>query len=170
MPAGWRSRVWVAARVSVARRRVPARAGVAVAGAVVAVFAGTPVAGAAASGASATASGWRVHQYLGACSGQVSSVTATGRDDAWAAGELCPTSGKATVAVHWDGSSWQDVRPPSRRYGYGSTAVAALSRSYAWIFAPNLGALDPQDFALLRDGGRWKSFQLGNDSRIDSAV
>jgi hypothetical protein len=149
---------------------VSRRVVVVVAGAALAAAAWMPAAIAVSARPSATSSGWQVQQYFGTFCGEVSSITATGPDNAWAVGDWCPTlDHDLPLFAHWDGTWWQELRPPdSQRYEFGS-AVASVSGSYSWIFAPGFSGLDGQDFALLRSNG-WKAFQLANDSVIDSAV
>jgi hypothetical protein len=81
------------------------------------------------------------------------------------------------LIAHWDGSSWQDMRPPAgfrpvlNPYSAGH-AVAALSASYAWVFADREYNTSPvtQSFALRWQTGGWRAFRLADDATITSAV
>jgi hypothetical protein len=122
-----------------------------------------PVTGTTSPDRQAHTPGWRVVKvFTGGC-GAFDSMTATGPKDAWATGTWytppCEQSGGSVelLVARWNGSTWQRLQPPN--IGVGA-AVAALSTSYAWIFAnpgsfPSLGSR-----ALLWDNGRWKVFRL----------
>jgi hypothetical protein len=103
----------------------------------------------------------------------VASVTATGPRDAWATGNVtCPSSGPDGLLItHWNGQSWQGLRPPPGFDTYGGTAIAALSKSYSWTFAvQGFFTSTPQDVALLRHDRRWRQLWLAKGSEINSAV
>ena len=65
----------------------------------------------------------------------LSSVTATSANDAWAAGGWETGTGRRTFALHWDGSAWEQTATPdlgAATSGYGLNAVGASSAGNVW--------------------------------------
>src|SRR5215469_9919577 len=95
-------------------------------------------------------SGWRLAQLVGPAdgNGDLSTVAATGRTDAWAAGNDCapwPDGCSSRLLVEqWNGSKWiSRLLPRSlrRRVGpVGVTAVGAASGTDAWVFGQRAGS------------------------------
>jgi hypothetical protein len=140
--------------------------------------AGTPAVGSARTAAAAASPGWRLVKQFGSCGTQgVQSVTATSATNAWATGDFSLSSNggctpTSLLIAHWDGRSWQDMRPPAGFGGDLGGAVATLSGSYAWVFASQ-GLSPPPSapgFALLWQNGRWRAFRLAGGAVINSAV
>ena len=159
---------------------------IAVAASVLAVGAGTPAIGSARAAQATAPPGWRLVKQFGGCNSDfgVQSVTATGASNAWATGDFSlffPKSGVCSrislLIAHWDGRSWQHIRPPvgfrpaGRSHSAGH-AIAALSASYSWVFVDRVFNKFPvpQSFALLWRNGRWRAIRLADGLVINSAV
>jgi hypothetical protein len=159
---------------------------IAVAGCALAVAGEMPAIGSAPAAQASASSGWRLVKQFGTCGSSfgVQSVTATGAGNAWATGDFSlffPKSGECSpvglLIAHWDGRSWQDMRPPvgfrpAANSNSDGHAVAALSASYVWVFADREYFTPPvtQSFALLWQNGRWQAFRLADDAFLSSAV
>jgi len=60
-------------------------------------------------------------------------VSSISTDDVWAVGLYSPPSGAAqTLAIHWDGSSWNQVPSPDITGGSSFNAVSALAADDMW--------------------------------------
>ena len=159
---------------------------IAVAGSALAVAAGIPAAGSGSAAEASASPGWQLVKQFGTCGSSfgVQSVTATSAGNAWATGDFSlffPKSGECSpvglLIAHWDGGSWQRMRPPvgfrpAANSDSDGHAVAALSASYAWVFADRQNFTSPvtQSFALLWQNGRWQAFRLADDAFLSSAV
>src|SRR5215472_660762 len=151
---------------------------VVLAGTMVALGAGTPLAAAAPAGGTSLPPGWEVVAEFDSCTtldfgGQIHVVTATGPDNAWAAGQCGGGEGPgpdSALIAHWDGTSWRLLNPLAN--SQIASAVASLTGSYAWAFVERFvnGPFGEQDFALLWQNGRWRRFRLADGSGIDSGV
>ena len=124
-----------------------------------------PAVGSARAARAAAGPGWRLVHQFGVCeSDGALAVTATSASNAWATGQWSPFScgGPYLLIAHWDGTRWSVLRSPAGFAADVGHAVAALSASYAWIFANNS--------ALLWQNNRWRTFQLATGATINSAV
>jgi hypothetical protein len=95
-------------------------------------------------------SGWRIAKVIGPADANSAmvSIAASGRNDAWAAGDTfapCPGACSPSLLVeHWNGRAWAAQPLPRtlrRRFGsLGVTALGAASGKDAWVFGrPNTG-------------------------------
>jgi hypothetical protein len=97
---------------------------------------------ASAQADSAASTGWRIVKVVGVRGGisEFTTVTASGKTNAWAGGSLCPdpcSSPTATV-VRWNGRSWGVFKlPAALSVGPSSPVVASSSATNTWIFAEN---------------------------------
>jgi hypothetical protein len=93
-----------------------------------------------------TPAGWRITQVLP--DDTIGGLWADGTRDAWLAGDACAnlatcgvsdTSNGTVVVRHWDGASWQAVKPPKAYVNtpldQGAGPVAGTSASNVWIAA-----------------------------------
>ena len=81
------------------------------------------------------------------------------------------------LIAHWDGRSWQELRPPPGFRFSGlrepiGDSVAALSGSYSWAFVHSdvASASAVESFALLRRNRTWRTVRLANGVTISSSV
>ena len=140
-----------------------------------------PALGSARAAAAAASPGWRVVKQFSACGSSfgVQGVTATSAANAWATGDYAPNCNvRGMLIAHWDGRSWSNLQPPA---GFrpavcpssAGHAVAALSASYAWVFADRESCTTPpatRSFALLWQNGGWQAFRLADNAVLSSAV
>jgi hypothetical protein len=132
--------------------------------------------GAAALAGSATAQAavpataaphWQiVYRTHSATFGELVSVTAPAKNDAWAVGE----SGASPVILNWNGKSWKPVTVPgTARLGPSqSTAVQATSPGNVWIFGGV--AYSDTGQAHVWNGKTWRTLALPTSGFGESAV
>jgi hypothetical protein len=139
------------------------------AGLVVAASAAT-LAGGAPAQASVTATAaphWQtVYRTHSATSGDLLSVTAPTKNDAWAAG----SAGASPVILNWNGKSWKPVKVPgTARFEPGQFgAVQATSPSDVWITGGVAHSNTGQ--AHVWNGKTWRTLALPTSSFNESAV
>lgn len=97
---------------------------------------------------------WRVTYLARATKATLSSVVATGPDNAWAVGV---NKSDATVLVRWNGSRWRQVNMPVLSTFEGEE-VAASAKDNVWIFGLNFNVNNAG--ALRFDGARWHSISM----------
>jgi hypothetical protein len=135
---------------------------------------------AAASAADAvSAPGWRIVTVLRHCGNDsLSSVVATGPQDAWALGEPPWGGGPGCGAdvEHWDGAAWHRIPVPSNVFLGDSVAdpLAATSASDAWIFpasSAQIGDLSyTYNYALHWNGTAWHASGFPRKLIVGSAA
>jgi hypothetical protein len=101
----------------------------------------------------------------------LASVAETSSKDAWAVGTYTPTSPTtATLILHWNGSTWQQVPSPSPGRAYYPHAslwgVSARSSTDAWAVGDDLTDIHDDDgtIALHWDGNSWSVVATPNPS------
>jgi hypothetical protein len=124
--------------------------------------------------AQASSTGWRIVKVYGE-SAQYPSLqgdTASAADDAWAVG----TTTQSLVVDHWNGATWQSVKPPKGFAGLVNKSVndfvvADTSATDMWTF-PNLsGPKASPNYALYWNGSTWTSYKLtGTQSEVFAAA
>jgi hypothetical protein len=136
-----------------------------VAAVAVAALAGSATAQAAVPAAAAPH--WQiVYRTHSATVGELVSVTAPARNDAWAVGE----SGASPVILNWNGKSWKPVRVPGTA-GFQPTqptAVQATSPGNVWMFGGVARSAVGQ--AHVWTGKTWRTIDLPTSGFEYSAV
>ena len=109
---------------------------------------------------------------------QLSTVVALGPDDAWAAGSFFDDAddGYQVVMLHWDGSTWRQVRAPNV-VPSGTTSVQALAATSSddvWAVGSwsdlNHGGDPVHPLAEHWDGVRWRDLAADLPARSLSAA
>jgi hypothetical protein len=108
-----------------------------------------------------------------AVDGGYDAVTATGPDDAWAAGSEggtgAPPDYGHPVIVHWNGTRWTRMDlPASTRELTGFTSVAATSAANVWAAGGSAGSA--RYFVYHFDGVRWTGVPLPPVADINAPV
>ena len=136
----------------------------------VAAVAAAALAGSATAQAAVPATAaphWQiVYRTNSATVGELVSVTAPARNDAWAVGE----SGASPVILNWNGKSWKPVRVPGTA-GFQPTqptAVQATSPGNVWIFGGV--ARSAVGRAHVWNGKTWRTIDLPTSGFEYSAV
>jgi hypothetical protein len=86
------------------------------------------------------------------------SVSAASSADVWAVGEVkAPDRTRSTLAMHWDGSSWEVVPTPSTAMDWNTLDdVIAISADQAWAVGwAGDGPIPERPIAIRWDGLRW---------------
>src|SRR5215472_18111050 len=115
---------------------------------------------------------WRIVGVVRHCGDDgLLSVAASGRRDAWAVGV---PSGCGADVEHWDGSLWLHVVVPRGVTLADSPVapwapVAASSGRDAWVFPVKGDPVNPYDYALHRDGSRWRRSDFPGKLIVGSA-
>jgi hypothetical protein len=126
--------------------------------------------------APAGSAGWRLVARFGRPGGfsEATSIAATGRDDAWAATQLCGKNCRPDLGVlRWDGRSWRSVPVPDLGrlpQNLPFPAVAASSASNAWVFANTRAGKSARSSALHWTGRRWTVTRLPGSAVISGAA
>jgi hypothetical protein len=107
-----------------------------------------------------TASGWQHTSAPAGFEGVLNGIAATSPSDVWgvAGGATPDGQSTATVIVHWDGTSWQQVPSPSPGSNGGTfTGVAATSPSNAWAVGYRLNQqVQERTFLVQWNGSTWR--------------
>jgi hypothetical protein len=124
--------------------------------------------------AQAATTGWRTDATFAVRGYEniFTSVAASSRSDAWAAGILAKASGKSwqTSIRHWTGKAWRPVTLPAKiakawnREGPVLPEVGAASASNVWIFGSFTGGY------LRLHGGKWTIGRLPGGSASAGAL
>jgi hypothetical protein len=109
----------------------------------------------ASPGDAATTAEWRMSSYQSSVTGEMGSVDAISRSDAWAVGST--ERGQKTVnspyVLHWNGAKWSGVTIPGSS-GYYSALVSASSATNVWVLGTDDN--DSLNQRLFRfDGSHW---------------
>jgi len=88
-------------------------------------------------------------------------VTAIAANDTWAVGDFLDpsTAISRSLAVRWNGSSWQQVPSPSPAGGATLNGVAATSASNAWAVGGDFAANTEHALILRWNGRTWRTQQ-----------
>ena len=137
-----------------------------------AVAAATGLTLAAAGSVAAQASsppGWRIVKNLEQTYGFISlgGIAASGPGNAWAMG----TTSQSLVVTRWNGSTWQDVKPPAKFTGLTGPSnvqtgpLGTSSAANAWLFPVVIGATSAW-YALHWNGKGWTTARLAGAAGI----
>lgn len=89
-------------------------------------------------------------------------VAAVTGDDVWAVGNYIPPGAVSTIetlAMHWDGSDWEQVPSPVARVGNGSSFYAIDSRDgEIWAVGHSLGTAGLDNLAARWNGSGWDEY------------
>jgi hypothetical protein len=100
----------------------------------------------------------------------LSGVTTTSDNDAWAVGYCCAAPnflGAKPIIDHWNGSAWSQATVPSTGYSTNSlTAVSASSTSDAWA----VGRSEPQRYTFYPLAMQWNGTAWSVSSSFVSAL
>jgi hypothetical protein len=100
----------------------------------------------------------------------LSGVTTTSDNDAWAVGYCCARPnflGAIPIIDHWNGTAWSQVSVPSTGYGTNSlTAVSASSTSDAWA----VGRSEPQRYTWYPLAMHWNGTAWSVSTSFVSAL
>jgi hypothetical protein len=94
---------------------------------------------------------YRSHSATGA---PLESVTAPGKNDAWAVGITGTGAGARPLVLHWNGSAWSKQAMPA---GFLPAVVMSSSTHNVWIFESSGGA------AMVYDGNSWHTTTVPED-------
>jgi hypothetical protein len=104
---------------------------------------------------------------------RLSGVSAVSRSDAWAVGSYrTGTGAEKTLALHWNGTHWAQVRSPNLGVELGPfSGVNAVSRSDAWaVWAYHTGTGADKTLMLHWNGTSWIQVASPNPGVRGSAV
>jgi len=145
--------------------------------AVVLLLAAAPAVGAVRA---VTVPHWRIVSVLRHCGDDsLSSILATGPQDAWALGQppWSTAPGCGADVEHWDGTAWRHVPVPgTTRFGLFPTAnpITATSASDAWIFPARgepVGLSGHEyNYALHWNGKTWRASGFPGKLSVQSAA
>ena len=146
------------------KRRVFSRAALAMAGAAALTVA------TALPGSAATTGAWRLSSYASTVTGDMTSVVAISRTDAWAVGNTAHgnTPVNNPYVLHWTGARWTGVTIPGGN-GYTSAEVAASSASNVWVLGTNFNGLLNQKLFRF-DGAHWHTISAPAGSSVDNLL
>jgi hypothetical protein len=118
---------------------------------------------AAGTAQGATTPPWRITHTFPRSS-EIYAVAATGVDNAWAAGSQCDSSGDCTpngslLVEHWNGKTWQPMKPPGGLAGLApggsAAALAASSPGNVWVLAESEAGAGERAVAQHWTGRAW---------------
>ena len=98
---------------------------------------------------------WQVsYRSHSATAGPLQSVTAPGKNDAWAVGITGSGTSARPLVLHWNGSAWSKQAMPA---GFLPAAVMSSSTHNVWIFEAS------GDEAMVFDGSSWHATTVPDD-------
>jgi hypothetical protein len=121
-----------------------------------------------------TASGWQHTSAPAGFEGVFNGIAATSASDVWgvAGGATGDGQSTATVILHWDGSSWQQVASPSPGSNGGTfTGVAATSAGNAWAVGYRFNnAVQQRTFVVQWNGSAWQKVATPDGGARDAVL
>jgi hypothetical protein len=98
---------------------------------------------------------WQVsYRSHSATAAPLQSVTAPGRNDAWAVGISGSGAGARPLVLHWNGSAWSRTAMPA---GFRPAVVMSSSTHNVWVFAAS------GDEAMVFNGSSWHATTVPED-------
>ena len=121
-------------------------------------------------GSAATTNEWRFSAYESSLTGNVESVAAISRTDAWAVGTVYhgQTPVNSPYVLHWNGAKWSAVTIPGGG-GYYASGVSASSADDVWVLGTDVnGSLNQKLFRY--DGSHWHTMPVPEGNLGDLMV
>jgi hypothetical protein len=92
--------------------------------------------------------------------GSIASASASADGDVWAIGSSATTSDLRPLVLHWDGSAWQTVTPPSMGGRGALTSVSVAPDGHVWISGWWADAGRRRGFVAVREQSTWRPVPL----------